>query len=209
MGLAEEEEVTCGVVYIAYGWRAVKEAGYSIKTLRQHNDLPVTVIGERVDATRYIAFDDRASRGRWAKCNLYELTPYRRTLYLDADTRVHGALDGGYDILGDGYDIAMSPSPVQGDGILWHVSDEEREATYRELGRNLLQLQGGMMFWRKNARTAAFFQAWREEWGRWRGQDQAALLRALHRTPLRLWLLSNEWNGGSLIEHRYGAARRR
>ena len=73
----------------------------------------------------------------------------------------------------------------------------------------MLQLQGGMMFWRKNERTRAFFQAWREEWERWKGQDQAALLRALHRTPLKLWLLSNEWNGGSLIEHRYGAARER
>lgn len=201
--------MTRGVVYIAYGWRAVKEAGYSIKTLRQHNDLPVTVIGERVDGSRQIDFDDRGSAGRWAKCNLDKLTPYERTLYLDADTRVHGAVDKGYNILGAVFDIAISPSRVQGDGILWHVSDEEREATYAELGRHLLQLQGGMMFWRKNERTRAFFQAWREEWERWKGQDQAALLRALHRTPLRLWLLSNEWNGGSLIEHRYGAARAR
>ena len=200
---------TRGVVYIAYGWRAVKEAGYSIATLRQHNDLPVTVIGERVDGTRHISFEDRASNGRWAKCNLDKLTPYKWTLYLDADTRVHGAVDGGYAILGGMFDIAMSPSKVQGDGILWHVSEEERAYTHSRLGRDLLQLQGGMMFWRKNDRTRAFFQAWREEWERWEGQDQAALLRALHRTPLRLWLLSNEWNGGSLIEHRYGAARRR
>ena len=198
-----------GVVYIAYGWRAVKEAGYSIKTLRQHNDLPVTVIGERVDGTEHIAFDDRASMGRWGKCNLDKITPYQRTLYLDADTRVHGVLQAGFGILDGDWDVAMSPSKVQGDDILWHVGDEEREATYRELGRNLLQLQGGMMFWRRNERTTALFQAWREEWERWKGQDQAALLRALHRTPLRLWLLSNEWNGGSLIEHRYGAARRR
>ena len=196
-----------GVVYIAYGWRAVKEAGYSIKTLRQHNDLPVTVIGERVDGAEHISFEDRDSAGRWAKCNLGGVSPYEWTLYLDADTRVHGAVDGGYEILHGDWDIAISSSKVQGDGILWHVGDEEREATYRELGRHLLQLQGGMMFWRKNERTAAFFAAWREEWERWKGQDQAALLRALHRTPLRLWLLSNEWNGGSLIEHRYGAAR--
>jgi hypothetical protein len=204
-----DTEMTRGAVYIAYGWRAVKEAGYSIATLRQHNDLPVTVIGERVDGTAHIAFDDQDSAGRWAKCNLDRLSPYDWTLYLDADTRVHGAIHGGYDILGGGWDVAIAPSKVQGDGILWHVSDDERAATRAELGHDLLQLQGGMMFWRKNERTRAFFQAWREEWERWQGQDQAALLRALHRTPLRLWLLSNEWNGGSLIEHRYGSARRR
>jgi len=200
--------IDCGVVYIAYGWRAVKEAGYSIATLRQHNDLPVTVIGERVQGAEHVEFDGHNSMGRWAKCNLDRLTPYAHTLYLDADTRIHGNVSAGFTLLQD-WDVAMAPSTVQGDGILWHVSEEEREATYAELGRHLLQLQGGMMFWRKNERTAAFFQAWREEWERWRGQDQAALLRALHRTPLRLWLLSNEWNGGSLIEHRYGAARRR
>ena len=208
MGLAEEEAVTRGVVYICFGWRAVKEAGYSIDTLRQHNDLPVTVIGERVQGAGYVAFDDRDSMGRWAKVQLDRLSPYRHTLYLDADTRVHGNISAGFKLL-RAWDMAMAPSPVQGDGILWHVSDEEREATYRELGRHLLQLQGGMMFFRKNDWTAAFFEAWREEWQRWRGQDQAALLRALHRNPLRLWLLSNEWNGGALIEHRYGAARRR
>jgi len=198
-----------GVVYIAYGWRAVKEAGYSIKTLRQHNDLPVTVIGERVDGTRHIDYEDQSSLGRRAKVHLCALSPYVYTLYLDADTRVHGSLSRAFEILGSGWDAAMAPSHVQGDGILWHVSDEERDATRAELGRDLLQLQGGMMFWRKNDRTQAFFQAWREEWERWKGQDQAALLRALHRTPLRLWLLSNEWNGGALIEHRYGAARER
>lgn len=198
--------MTRGVVYIAYGWRAVKEAGYSITTLRQHNDLPITVIGERVPGARHVEFDDGPGMGRRAKVHLDRLSPYALTLYLDADTRVHGAIDAGYDILRD-YDMAMSPSTVQGNGIFWHISEEEREATYRELGRNLLQLQGGMMFFCKNERTAALFQAWQEEWERWQGQDQAALLRALYRTPVKLWLLSNVWNGGSLIEHRYGAAR--
>ena len=206
--MGEENPVTRGVVYIAYGWRAVKEAGYSIATLRRRNDLPVTVIGERVQGAVHVEFDDRQSMGRWAKCNLDRLSPYTFTLYLDADTRVHGDISAGCALL-QSWDVAMAPSKVQGDGIMWHVGDEEREATWKELGHHLLQLQGGMMFWRKNERTRAFFQAWREEWERWKGQDQAALLRALHRTPLRLWLLSNEWNGGSLIEHRYGAARAR
>ena len=202
------EEVSRGVCYIAYGWRAVKEAGYSIATLRQHNDLPVTVIGERINGAHHIEFGDNGI-GRWAKVNLDRLSPYDYTLYLDADTRVHGPIGAGFDALHGGWDISICPSTKQGSEALWHVDAEERTATYLEVGANLLQLQGGVFFFRKSPQVHTLFAAWREEWQKWRGQDQAALLRALHRRPVRLWLLDNDWNGGALIEHRYGAARRR
>lgn len=201
--------MTRGVVYICYGWRAVKEAGYSVDSLKRHNDLPITVIGERVRGVRWRAYSDDGSLGRDAKTKLYELSPYRQTLYLDADTRVHGDVSAGFDVLADGWDMAIAPSTKQGSDVLWHVDEEERKATIAELGQTPLQLQGGVIFFRKNESTCALFNAWREEWERWRGQDQAALLKALHRTPARLWLLSSEWNSGALIEHRYGAARRR
>ncbi len=155
-----------------------------------------------------IGFGDNGT-GRWAKLNLDQLSPYDPTLYLDADTRVHGDARAILSILGDGYDLAVAPSTKQGTEALWHIAEDEREATFAELGRDLLQLQGGVIAFRKTAEVHALFAAWREEWQRWRDQDQAALLRALYRCPVRLWLLSNEWNGGALIEHRYGAARRR
>lgn len=198
-----------GVVYVAYGLRARQEVEQAVKFLRQHNDLPVTVVGERVNGLEHIGFDDSGS-GRWAKLNLDQISPYEYTVYLDADTRVHGDISAGLGILHDSWDIAISPSTKQGTDLLWHVDLPEREATFLELGKDsLVQLQGGVIFFRKSPEVHALFGAWREEWQRWRGQDQAALLRALYRCPVRLWLLSNEWNGGYLIEHRYGAARRR
>jgi len=202
-------QVTRGVVFIAYGLRAQQETAQAAKFLAQHNDLPVVVIGEDVLGLKSIDFLGRDSLGRWAKVNLDNLTPFEYTLYLDADTRVHGDISAGFDIIEDGWDIAMTPSTVQGDGILWHIDKVEREATFLELGRDLLQLQGGVMFFRKSAAVTAFFEAWRYEWERWQGQDQGALLRALHQRPVKLWLLNNEWNGGGLIEHRYGAAKHR
>ena len=197
-----------GVVYIAYGWRAVKEAGYSIATLRQWEpELPIAVIGERVDGADFIPFEDRDSVGRWAKVNLDRISPFETTWYLDADTRIHGKIEGGFRICLDGWDIAVAPSPAQGGDALWHVSDGEREATIGELGYQPLQLQGGVFFFRKCEAVGRFFAAWREEWSRWKGQDQGALLRALHRSPVRMWVLGRDWNGGALVEHRYGAAR--
>jgi len=201
--------MTRGIVFVVYGLRAQQETAQAVKFLKQHNDLPVVVIGEDMPGLRSIDFPERDSLGRWAKVNLDNLTPFEYTLYLDADTRVHGDISAGFDIIKDGWDIAMTPSTVQGSGILWHVDKAEREATFLELGQELVQLQGGVMFFRKSTAVSSFFEAWRYEWERWQGQDQGALLRALHQRPVRLWLLNNEWNGGALIEHRYGAARRR
>jgi hypothetical protein len=77
------------------------------------------------------------------------------------------------------------------------------------MGGMCLQLGGGVFWFVKNERTARFFDLWREEWKRWQGQDQAALIRALQRAPLKVWCLSKMWNGGDVIAHRWGTARRR
>jgi hypothetical protein len=67
------------------------------------------------------------------------------------------------------------------------------------------QWQCGVMFVRRNERTERFFKAWHREWGRYGGEDQAAFVRALHRVPLRVWVLGRPWNGGAVIQHRFGA----
>ena len=59
----------------------------------------------------------------------------------------------------------------------------------------------------RNERTMAFWDAWHEEWLRFGDEDQAAFLRALNRVPLKIWLLGYPWNGGAIIEHRFGACR--
>ena len=197
-----------GVVYIAYGLRAQQETAEAVRILKMHNDLSVAVIGERVTGLQHIPFASKDNIGRWAKVNLDRLSPFEQTLYLDADTRVHGDIGAGFEILGDGWDVVICPSTKQGTELLWHIDESERKATLGEL-REPVQLQGGAIFWQRNERTAKLFEEWRREWLRWQGQDQGALVRALHRTPVRLWLLDNDWNGGALIEHRYGAARRR
>jgi len=46
----------------------------------------------------------------------------------------------------------------------------------------------------RNERTLAFFHSWYEEWNRFGKRDQAALLRALWKHPLKLYVLGNEWN---------------
>jgi len=198
-----------GVVYVVYGINAKREAKESIRTLHEvWPEAPVVVIGEAVEgAGRVIKWPNRDGYGRWAKVNLYDLSPFEETLYLDADTRVYGNVGIGFEILDDGFDIVIVPSKCRGTDWLWHVTQEERNATRTEMGGQLLTLGGGVIWFGKNERTIALFAAWREEWLRWQGQDQGALTRAYAAKPCRIWLLSRAWNGGNAIGHRFGTAK--
>jgi hypothetical protein len=163
-----------------------------------------------VYGARFVKFAEPGPLARWAKLNVDKLVPrsWESFVYLDADTRVHGSLQAGFDILADGWDLAMTASTKQGAESMWHIGVDERRRTIEEICNPFpLQLQGGLMFVKQNARTAALFGRWREEWGRWRDKDQAALLRAFARVPVKLWLLGRDWNGGALVRHRYGMAR--
>jgi hypothetical protein len=198
-----------GFCYAAYGDKAMDEARLSIATLKECNDYPVTMVGSKpLNGTPFVHYDDMGLPGRWAKLNMDSISPYETTCYIDADTRVYASLQIGFDIVDDGWDLAITPSAHQGTDIMWHIKDDEREATLLELGNwDPLQLQGGVFFFRKSPEMLALFAAWRDEWQRWRDKDQAALLRALYKSPVRLWLLGRCYNGGSIVMHRFGAFR--
>jgi hypothetical protein len=197
---------TIGVLYVAYGPHAVKEATESVRTLRRHHDWPVAVIGNEIGGTDCIDCPDHGLPGRWPKVNIMRLSPYRWTLYLDADTRIHGRLDIGFRILADGWDLVIVPSEIQGKP-LHHLDAGERDVTLNELGdRFPLMLNTGVMWFRRSERLGRFSEEWRREWQRFRRHDQGALLRALERCPVRLWLLGRDYNGGEIVEHRFGKA---
>ncbi|HUW11211.1 MAG TPA: hypothetical protein VM537_15885 [Anaerolineae bacterium] len=190
---------------MAFGAKAGREMAASLATLRRFHSWGVVQIGEH-DAPTGLT---DAQKSRWAKTHLLDLTPFGQTLYIDADTRVHGDISAGFRVLDDGWDVAMAPSENQGQEWLWHVSEGERNATRAEWGMEPLQLQAGLMFVARNRRTYELFAEWQRQWARWRDQDQGALLRALRMKPVRLWLLGRPWNGraGALVEHLFGRTR--
>lgn len=198
-------------MYVAYGDAARRECRESIESLRGCNPgLPVLVVGEPVKGARCLPFPRRDTGGRWAKLNADSLSPWPQTIYLDADTRVKADLSAGFRALERGWDLVIAPSARQGGDVLGNCPAEDREASFDALGTwEVLGLQAGVFFVAWNARTRALFAAWRAEWERFGATDQAALLRALWRVPVRLWLLGPDWNGagGAVIEHRFGRAR--
>jgi hypothetical protein len=214
-----------GALYVAYGKPARREALASIGTLKQrHPELPIVVVSDSPlpgSGACHVYAADVDPGARWAKLNLDRLAPpqWQYILYIDADTRVWGDLTPGFQILQDGWDLALTFSDNQRDSglgtqdLLWHLGEEERATTLDELGNPFpLQYQCGVLFVNRNVTTARLFVAWREEWQRWRDKDQSAFMRALHRVPVRIWLLGRCWNGtgseGAIVGHRFGQAAR-
>jgi len=195
-----------GVVYVAYGTKARIEAKASIASLRKRNNWPVLVIGdEPIPGVDHRIFEDRGTPGRWAKVNLDKLSPWEYTLFLDADTRIHGDLSIGFRLLSVGYDLVMVPSRAQRNDGLKHLLPDERRRTLSELPADPLQLNTGVMWFGPGA--GPLFALWREEWERWKDKDQGALLRALNRHPVAVALLGQPYNDkrGEVVEHRFGA----
>ena len=195
-----------GVALVVYGERAETSARRALTALALVcPDLSVQVHSERLDGLT----DKQCSR--LAKTTMLDWSAFEHTLYLDADTQVYRDVGAGFGMLEDGWDVALCASGNQGNGqgdeVLWHLTDEERALTLAEMSEPL-QLQAGVMFVARNRRTQALWHAWRDEWERFRDEDQGALLRALARHPARIWLLGPDWNGGSVIGHHWGACRR-
>ena len=194
-----------GTIYVAFGQPALREMRRSAAGLWQHADLDVAVIAPTgtaldLDGAQLIPFDQPGPGARWAKLNCDLLAPpaWRHILYLDADTETVAPVPYLFDVLEDGWDMAICVNPDR-----YHLarhmgrpdSQEETRVTLEQIGSDeLIQYQGGVFAFRRNKRTAEFFRSWHEEWQIWGKRDQGALLRAMHKNPLRLWLLGNEWN---------------
>jgi hypothetical protein len=200
--------VGLGVLYVAYGQNAGKEARLSIDSLRNyHPRWKVRVIGDaRIEGTEHKEWLSGGKPGRWAKVNLDKLSPWEDTLFLDADTRVYGNLEIGFRLLANGWDFVMCPSFLQSGNALDNCSEEERAQTLYEIPTEPYQLNTGVMWFRKTTRVKRFFAEWRKEWKRWMDVDQGAFLRALNRRPMAIFVLGRPYNGGSVVGHRFGMA---
>lgn len=200
--------MTKGVVYVAYGAPAVEACRRSVVGLQDQYDVAV-ISDSKTGIGQHVYAPDADQGARWAKLSIDGLSPFEYTAYLDADTIPLQSIETGFEILADGWDMVVTPSDRQGTRSMYHLIQEEREQTIAELGFESLQLQGGVMFFRKSDAIKSFFAAWRVEWQRWNDKDQGALLRAMQRVPLKIWLLGRPWNGGAVIEHHFGKAARK
>lgn len=204
-----------GVIFSAYGAQAISECLASIRSLKRSNpDLPVCVLTDDTKAFRscagHVCRVDSDPFGRRAKLSVDLFSPFDFTLYLDADTRVHLPLDLPFLALEQGFEFVATFSANQGDDWwLVHLTTQWRQATEDFIGYKNAQAQGGVFAFRKTDNVKAFFENWRKFFSFGDGEhDQDAMQKALHVQPMRAYYLGRDWNGGAVVHHRYGQARR-
>lgn len=208
--------MTRGVLYSAYGERAIAECVAGLEVIKRTNpDLKTLVMTDETTAFRHagawaVCKVCSDPFGREAKLSCDKISPFDLSLYLDADTRVWFPLTLPFYALESGWEFVCTLSKNQEDKWLDHILDTEQEDTLSSVGFISAQLQGGVFGFRKTPAVQDFFAAWREEFQSGDGEhDQAAMQRALRRCPIRFYIIGREWNGGGIIAHRFGEARRK
>jgi hypothetical protein len=189
----------CGVISVAYGGAWRKRVLGLVASVA---DWPVVVVSDRaLEGVESILFRRPGPGARWAKLHLDALSPFKLSLYMDADTAALADISALFGMLGDGWELVIAPSARQGADVLGHLPRADRVLTLEQLGGLPLNLQAGVFGFRQCGAIRRLFAAWREEWRRFEDQDQGALLRALGRVPVRVWLLGRAWNGGEVVGH--------
>lgn len=221
-----------GLLYMSFGPRAATEIRRSVASLRNVGlQIPVCVVGDTpvrgaqfvqwegespFDPSQRKNFQFRAGR---IKPFLYGLSPFERTLYIDADTEFMSDILTGFEFL-DTYDMALAEELLTIGKLYnkaragWEINIIERDATIAELGGdpNTKFLNSGVIFFRKCDQVQALFEAWGRQWLRWQQWDeQLALMRALHECPVNYKALPVDWNHphrqkARIIFHNYGRA---
>jgi hypothetical protein len=192
-----------GVLYVAYGAPARACAENAMRSFRQFMpDVPIALVSTEPLGIEdvFIPHADEDIGGRSAKTLIDQLAPkeWQYILYLDADTEIIAKNYLLFELVEDGFDFAICKNPGK-----YHTArqmarsdnKDECDFTFNSIGSDeLLQLNGGVFCYQRNERTRGFFEAWHAEWKRYGKRDQAALLRALWLSPLKMYVLGNEFN---------------
>lgn len=207
-----------GVLYVAFGDKARSLVEQSVASLRAITPgLEVAVVSDTPHpaADRSIIRSDADAGARTWKTQMYFLSPFAQTLFLDADTIVRSSPGAGFTLLGY-VDIVLGQDVNRVfEYNKWpYLFPDEVRATKTELGTgHHMYFNDGVVFFNKHPRVEALMMRWIVEWQRWGKQDQMALIRAIGQCPVRIAAMRAPWNThhshqAEFVYHKHHAARR-
>jgi hypothetical protein len=204
--------MTSGIIYMCFGQQACVEASYSIKSFRRFVDYKVCVVGDEW-AENHFKSDDKVI---FIKCDvnpydesapnkfkfmagrikplLAELSPFDKTLYVDADTSFRKSPKFGFDLL-DKVDFIVAETQTR--SIRDTIAGQEESKYTCDIFENDMMLyhNSGMLFWNKDDSVINLFKEWSNEWQKFhRWDEQVALLRALINTDVLFMTVPYTWN---------------
>ena len=134
-----------------------------------------------------------AFSSRWIKTRLASLSPYRDSLYVDADMLTRQPL-GSLWLTLEQHPIGFVPDIKPLVSLCDHVDPIEKAYTLEAIGADALQFNSGLMLWRAGEPTATLFEHWHREWRRFARQDQLALARAIASSHIQVASLPASFN---------------
>lgn len=128
-----------GILYVVWGAGVEPPLARSIASVKRHHpELPVHV--ERLPE------DPVEFRGLFNKARMRDLSPFKSTLYLDADTVVLGRLDYGFE-------------KAERFGLACAICECPWARRYRGIGGDVIEYNTGVLFFTDKAQ--AVFEAWK------------------------------------------------
>ena len=170
-----------GVIYIATGEKFVELAAKSAQSLKACCPGLSTHIFTECDITSYDCFDGSTKISephRRSKVDYIYKTPYQKTLYLDADTKVCEDIAHMF-ILLDRFDLALT----QGRGR----SEKNLKRHVGYAPKSFPPMNGGVILFKKTGQVIDFFKDWRKAFYKegYSG-DQVTLRHLVWQTDLRV-----------------------
>jgi hypothetical protein len=230
---------TIGIVYMAFGQNSANAVVNNLNSLHRLGiDIPATVIGNtEVPDTNFIKWmgknpfrknpsdPDHTFFAGYIKPEIYNLSPYDYTLYLDADTEFRKDPMNGFRLL-DKNDfviyqsrpdqltieiIVEKPEMYNGFSIECAKDTIEEAKEAREPSPGVIC--SGIIFFRKSPAVAQLFKDWAIEWKKYFAWDeQGPLIRAMRKhegidiviSRLNAWWNCNSDHKDQIIHHDWG-----
>lgn len=151
-----------GIIYVAFGRVYLVQALFSLQTLRKVSpDLCVCIVTNVPDFvcndTNVIVkyFDEPSSRSRFYKTGIYELSPFQKTMFIDADTEVNSDISFCKELL-DKYDLLIRPESLLIGDLTSEANPKEKFEVLKRYG----EFNSGVMLFKKIDAVRDFFSKW-------------------------------------------------
>ena len=193
----------CGIIYVASGQCFVEEACASAESVKQHMpNIPVLlhthdpVDHPAIDSVVTDHVSENASEAKAHKIQCMATSPFKRTLFLDTDTRVLDRVDELFDLL-EAFDLGVAHAPNRlyfGDG------EYPGEAEYpSDLPASFPELNTGVVVYNtESSSVQTLFREWRDKFGKMKDlgvtRDQISFREVLYGSSVRVTVLPPEYN---------------
>lgn len=186
-----------GVIYYATGQKYLEDAEESAKSLKEHNDLHITVFTD-VDNIETKVFDniekiDSGEHPFYDRINYFKKSPYQKTLHLDTDTYITGDITPIFEML-DRFDVVAAINENR-DTV---AEDTKFETVELNVPDAFPEYQCGVIGFSNNKDAIELLEDWQNRYSKYKDRnvlDQPFFREAIYQNKnIQIGTLPSEYN---------------